>query len=549
MTAEGPGTLKASAPAKSAPAPRFGVLQRQCACGGAAGLDGECAECTQTGMSLQRRSSERAAAGPVPPAVHEVLGSPGTSLDSATRAYMEPRFGHDFSRVRVHADERAAESARAVHALAYTVGRDIVFGAGQYAPTTPDGRRLLAHELTHTVQQRFRAWGGEPLSIDSSRGLREREAQTAADGTGLAGSATESGLAVARQGPALAEAPPPQAFRPPPPMVRTPPRAVPEAANEAETKTEKAEDFKTPDRRQFPSPQDNSLEAVLERARQEPDVEAERQVLEIPLATLAPGGSPPNFVTPGPTKRAVLSSRYQANFRVVYQERHFHILQAIDYRVDRATNEADLMAVLDELVLGRPGPVAYFPSWVISSLVDPGGAVRTQVYLNAVARKRAASPGLQVGLAMGRPIPPSVRRRGCTWKPMPPAGDIFDQAPSIYCQQVTGSPFEYEVTTPTGERTQFDALVGEDIVIECKCGYETIPDALEAKEGTRREVAQLRMDAIDKQQAKHSKVAAACGLRLAYVVSNQRFQQLLTSRWLSQVPIVHKPWREVCGKP
>jgi len=77
----------------------------------------------------------------------------GQPLPETARAFFEPRFGHDFSRVRVHADVQAAESARALNAQAYTVGRDVVFGAGQYAPATADGRRLLAHELTHVVQQ------------------------------------------------------------------------------------------------------------------------------------------------------------------------------------------------------------------------------------------------------------------------------------------------------------------------------------------------------------------------------------------------------------
>lgn len=88
-----------------------------------------------------------------PPIVHEVLRSPGQPLDPATRAFMEPRFGHDFSRVRVHTDAHAAESARAVSALAYTVGNNVVFGANQYMPATHHGRELLAHELAHTVQQ------------------------------------------------------------------------------------------------------------------------------------------------------------------------------------------------------------------------------------------------------------------------------------------------------------------------------------------------------------------------------------------------------------
>jgi hypothetical protein len=88
-----------------------------------------------------------------PPIVHEVLNSPGQSLDAATRTFFESRFGHDFSQVRVHTDGRAEQSARDVHAHAYTVGRDIVFGAGKFSPATHEGRRLLAHELTHVVQQ------------------------------------------------------------------------------------------------------------------------------------------------------------------------------------------------------------------------------------------------------------------------------------------------------------------------------------------------------------------------------------------------------------
>jgi outer membrane protein OmpA-like peptidoglycan-associated protein len=106
------------------------------------------------GMQLQRRDTTQVEPTTMPPIVHEVLRSPGQPLDPATRTYMEPRFGYDFSQVRVHNDARAAESARAVDALAYTVGRDVVFGAGQYAPSIDAGCKLMAHELTHVVQQR-----------------------------------------------------------------------------------------------------------------------------------------------------------------------------------------------------------------------------------------------------------------------------------------------------------------------------------------------------------------------------------------------------------
>ncbi len=96
---------------------------------------------------------EQQAIHEVPPIVQEVLSSSGQHLDADTQAFMESRFGHDFSQVRVHTDERAMESAHAVNALAYTVGQDVVFGQGQYVPETSEGKKLLAHELTHVVQQ------------------------------------------------------------------------------------------------------------------------------------------------------------------------------------------------------------------------------------------------------------------------------------------------------------------------------------------------------------------------------------------------------------
>ena len=148
------GGLHVAVRAPARPAPSFtpvraGLLQR---CG-----DGTCGcGCEEThDEDLLQRSPSDASAGPAlaPPIVHDVLGSPGRPLEPGTRATMERSFGHDFGSVRVHTDARAAESARAVHARAYTVGSDVVFADGRYAPGTEDGRRLLAHELAHVVQQ------------------------------------------------------------------------------------------------------------------------------------------------------------------------------------------------------------------------------------------------------------------------------------------------------------------------------------------------------------------------------------------------------------
>ena len=103
--------------------------------------------------ALQRKAAGDAIVDVAPPLVHEALDGPGQPLDAGTRTFMEARFGHDFGQVRIHTDARAAESARAVSAVAYTVGRDIVFASGQFAPESQGGRQLLAHELTHVVQQ------------------------------------------------------------------------------------------------------------------------------------------------------------------------------------------------------------------------------------------------------------------------------------------------------------------------------------------------------------------------------------------------------------
>jgi hypothetical protein len=125
------------------------------------------------------RSHATAVAAHAAPIVHDVVRSAGRPLEPPVRDEMEARFSHDFSRVRVHVDARAGESALAVGANAYTLGSHIVFGAGQYAPSSGEGRRLLAHELAHTVQQREATAESAPIAPRSSL-------ETAADSAGRA---------------------------------------------------------------------------------------------------------------------------------------------------------------------------------------------------------------------------------------------------------------------------------------------------------------------------------------------------------------------------
>ncbi len=144
-----------------------------------------------------------------PPVVHEVLHSPGQALDEGTRDLMERRFGHDFSGVRVHTDSKAAQAAQSVNALAYTVGRNVVFGPGQYVPGSGAGRRLLAHELAHTVQQRGAAEPAGGLVLETDR-AEEAEAEAfaaALDHSGSVPAFTQRPAVprVARQGPTKAD--------------------------------------------------------------------------------------------------------------------------------------------------------------------------------------------------------------------------------------------------------------------------------------------------------------------------------------------------------
>lgn len=183
------------------------VVQRTCSCGNSTVAGGECEECSkkkrlglQTKLRVNKpggiyeqeadRIADQVMTAPArpgvsgalprtqrytgqsneqmdsaPASVDNTLARPGKPLEPGLRRNMEQRFGHDFSHVRVHADADAARSARDIDAHAYTLGTDIVFGAGRYAPSTPSGRHLLAHELAHVIQQSALSTGVGPQSV------------------------------------------------------------------------------------------------------------------------------------------------------------------------------------------------------------------------------------------------------------------------------------------------------------------------------------------------------------------------------------------------
>lgn len=146
---------------------------------GASGLEQEKPD--EEKPSLRRSAEGTAAAQTAPAQVHETIARSGESLPSSVRSDLEPRLGHDFSHVRIHTDAQAAQSAAAVNAHAYTVGSDVVFGAGRWSPRTSEGRHLLAHELAHVAQHDAgRDGGAADIPVGRTDDPLEAEAESMA---------------------------------------------------------------------------------------------------------------------------------------------------------------------------------------------------------------------------------------------------------------------------------------------------------------------------------------------------------------------------------
>lgn len=139
--------LKAGLIRRATPRSGHGIQHTSCACGGG------CPKCQMKKSDAGGNVSLHEQASPTPLTIPQLFQSSGQALDASARRELEPRFGADFSAVRVHTGAAAAESAAGLGARAYTVGPHIVFGAGQYQPRSPEGHKLLAHELAHVVQQ------------------------------------------------------------------------------------------------------------------------------------------------------------------------------------------------------------------------------------------------------------------------------------------------------------------------------------------------------------------------------------------------------------
>jgi regulator of replication initiation timing len=180
MSKEG-AAQAASSNAKADSGGESRLLHHKCACGAHTLGGGACETCKRKGV-LNRKASALRSAMEAPPSVFQALNSSGHSMEAPLQAFMETRFQRDFSQVRLHTDAVASDSAKDIHAHAYTVGSDIVFAQGAYQPAHPKGLHLLAHELTHVAQQSSSsATLQSKLEIADEHSDAEREADHHAD--------------------------------------------------------------------------------------------------------------------------------------------------------------------------------------------------------------------------------------------------------------------------------------------------------------------------------------------------------------------------------
>jgi hypothetical protein len=480
-----------------------------------------------------------------PAIVHEVLRSPGAPLEAETQRGLQPLLGHDIASVRIHTDARAAASAQAVNALAYTVGRHIVFDEGRYAPRTATGYRLLTHELGHALQQGLRDQESGPIRVGRADSHLERDADAQAD-------------AISARRPALAfePAPPgtlsrqavPMPVRPPVP-VRPPLRVLPGGRTGALGRPIPVPEGRV---RYMPDPADNSLEAMFERAGIEADRNRAIAELERPRATLLPGGTGPDFVTIDGTDTAV--GTYGT---VRYNKRSFHVLDAIADRVLKAQTPKQIMGVMETFIpqhvpreLQRPGIVPLTsPHWevVYPPDVDPGGMIRLNVFVNALRRRNAgAIPDLNT-----QPLPAALadmlrnekvepKHGPCDAREVKRAGGHPPH--DDYATKVTGSPLDFLLRTPEGISCQTDGVDSTRRTWEVKTQHLYLTD-----DGITRQFLQggpiykRIINRLEEQRARCVFVTSRCGYRFAYAFHDKEVVDFMNRQWFGIPPVLYRP--------
>ena len=456
----------------------------------------------------------------------------GNTLPKATKSFMESRFGTDFSKVNIHTGPEATQLSNELNAQAFTMGNDIYFNLGKFSPGTPEGKHLLAHELTHTIQQ-----GGHSGQKIQRRGV--------------------GGTAV----------------RPP---VRTAPRPTVRPTHvTVESNPRHTESVPYYQRYAPPPSYDNSLHAMMYRASVSHARDQMRYELERPVATLERGGTQRSgFITEGSPREYEYIAEGHGG-RITYTPRHYHVLDAIEHAVNSANTEIEILLAITENIPGyygklltlnpQGGGLVTFPVGplvnplmvpVFPQNFDPGGVSRMTVLMTALSEKVRTRPELlrqsQVLAALLEAqdfaLEGRNRRQGaCNFRNVPNRGGnrAHDRyATAVALDQGYGSQNdELQVETPEGISYSYDAYNPNfRDVWEVKTRHEWTSDS-----GMPRAPYMPRFDQrivqMDFQRLRGLYVADRCGLSFRYAFDNCDVALGMRTQWSNIPPIEYIPFQ------
>lgn len=543
-----------------------GILQRKCACGGDAGIDGECEECRK--RRLQRKAVSSSGRASAPAIVHSVLRSAGQPLDAATRAFFEPRFGYDFSRVRIHADARAAESARAVGAAAYAVGSDIVFRNGLYSPGTEAGRALLAHELTHVIQQTPRL-SRQPAESgatgDAAKTQRSASDRLAALAAHVEGFANQAESRVNALGPGADV----DAIRRNIGTARTGVTGLRQLAangdngvaaavlgNFSRDRLKAASDSLLPAR--ISAPLVASIESQAPEIAAKPiEISQPYDAAEIEADHIASA-----VLSGQPAAAAAVAvppvlQRFQSAAANAALEKELAAMEELS----TTTETTEVGATLGEAALGTEaaeaagatllgiGPVGWA---IIAVAVVVVAVVAVGVYYYSTqdeAKKTAPAPSPAPSPAPApAPAPKTVPQteevpKDCTETAKRISTDKCkmtattshaggDPVADLFCEEQTHDPCEYRTYAASGI-AYFDSIRGRD-AYECKCGYLSLVRAERRGE----EWASRALNEKIEQIRRHIRVSKDCELQYRVIVSNDEVADWFRSQFGSEIDVI-----------
>jgi hypothetical protein len=466
--------------------------------------------------------------------INALRGSGGKPLPESLRAFFEPRFGHDFSQVRIYADARAGEIAQAINAKAFTVNQSVIFGAGQFVPGAAASKRLIAHELTHVLQQRpAKSSNSVPGARLKGRRFRitpksvtKRTVPSTLGAIAKANDKNRDSLEVDRlsdHGIGIQR------------MLPIPVKNDP-TAREAKKKIAQA-------KRLLKQLEPSSQKILKSRiARAEKALARYRRTIDARSMTMSP------------TLATTVSTDPYSGLATVLIAGVLALITALIGRQSQR-NPANRKASKDLLR-------------ALLLLTLAAEAARRQQKLRKRPQKKKPQKRKRVGpspapypepkeLPKEEPKEPAERRKRrkeCRVDWIGPLGAKKGELSldHMFCQFVTSSPMETEpriTHIPTGDIAWYDAMIG-DTVYECKCGYLSTVRAYKRWQKTRsRRLAWAKSaiegpEGLDQQMARNRRVAGKCKLKLRYYVSNKEVEEFLNARWSHDPVAICTRWSE-----